>query len=65
MCFHDGLQVLAYNLLKEYVGPAPVYPTIGNHDTYMQFQMIPYTMGGPLGTQFNWWVENSSKRTRR
>ncbi|KAG2753989.1 Metallo-dependent phosphatase [Suillus brevipes Sb2] len=53
-------EVLAYNLLKEYVGPAPVYPTIGNHDTYMQFQMIPYTMGGPLGTQFNWLYEHVS-----
>ncbi|KAG1747527.1 sphingomyelin phosphodiesterase [Suillus occidentalis] len=60
MRFHDGRQVLAYNLLKEYVGPAPVYPTIGNHDTYMQFQMIPYTMGGPLGTQFNWLYEHVS-----
>ncbi|KAG0703316.1 sphingomyelin phosphodiesterase [Suillus ampliporus] len=53
-------EVLSYNLLKKYVGPAPVYATVGNHDTYMQFQMIPYTMGGPLGTQFNWLYEHIS-----
>ncbi|KAG0703315.1 sphingomyelin phosphodiesterase [Suillus ampliporus] len=53
-------EVLSYNLLKKYAGPAPVYPTIGNHDTYMQFQMIPYTTGGPLGNQFNWLYEHIS-----
>ncbi|KAI6111616.1 sphingomyelin phosphodiesterase [Pisolithus croceorrhizus] len=40
--------------------PAPVYATLGNHDTYMQFQMIPYYLGGPLGNQFNWLYEHVS-----
>ncbi|KAG1879787.1 sphingomyelin phosphodiesterase [Suillus subluteus] len=53
-------EVVFYGLLKKFAGPAPVYPTIGNHDTYMQFQMIPYTMGGTLGTQFNWLYEHIS-----
>jgi len=45
---------MTYNLMKKFLGPAPVYATLGNHDTYVQFQMIPYAMGGPLGSQFNW-----------
>ncbi|OAX38504.1 sphingomyelin phosphodiesterase, partial [Rhizopogon vinicolor AM-OR11-026] len=53
-------EVMIYNLLKKYLGPAPVYATLGNHDTYMQFQMIPYAMGGPLGSQFNWLYEHVS-----
>ncbi|KAG1817992.1 sphingomyelin phosphodiesterase [Suillus subaureus] len=52
--------VVFYGLLRKFVGPAPVYATIGNHDTYMQFQMIPYTTGGPLGMQFNWLYEHIS-----
>ncbi|KAG2030028.1 hypothetical protein BDR03DRAFT_936749 [Suillus americanus] len=52
--------VVFHDLLKRYVGPTPVYATIGNHDTYMQFQMIPYTMGGALGVQFNWLYEHIS-----
>ncbi|KAN0081682.1 hypothetical protein V8E55_009306 [Tylopilus felleus] len=34
-------QVIVYNLLKKSLGPAPIYVTVGNHDTYIQFQMIP------------------------
>ena len=26
---------MVYNLLKRYLGPAPVYSTLGNHDTYV------------------------------
>ncbi|KAI6008598.1 sphingomyelin phosphodiesterase [Pisolithus marmoratus] len=52
--------VVVYDLLKKYVGPAPVYATLGNHDTYTQFQMIPYYLGGPLGKQFNWLYEHVS-----
>ncbi|KAI6108786.1 sphingomyelin phosphodiesterase [Pisolithus croceorrhizus] len=52
--------VVVYDLLKKYVGPPPVYATLGNHDTYMQFQMIPYYLGGPLGNQFNWLYEHVS-----
>jgi hypothetical protein len=58
--FVEYEEVVFYDLLKRYVGPAPVYATIGNHDTYMQFQMIPYTMGGALGAQFNWLYEHIS-----
>lgn len=67
---------MVYDLLKRYLGPSPVYATVGNHDTYVrdqshfvfqsglfnapfrqiQFQMIPYAMGGYLGSQFNWLV---------
>ncbi|KAF8434333.1 sphingomyelin phosphodiesterase [Boletus edulis BED1] len=53
-------EVIVYNLLKKYLGPAPVYATVGNHDTYIQFQMIPYAMGGYLGQQFNWLYEHIS-----
>ncbi|KAG9308172.1 sphingomyelin phosphodiesterase [Chiua virens] len=54
-------EVIIYNLLKEYLGPAPVYATLGNHDTYMQFQMIPYYLGGfILGDQFNWLYDHVS-----
>lgn len=53
-------EVVAYDFLRKYVGPAPVYASLGNHDTYMQFQMIPYTSGGPLGMQFNWLYEHVS-----
>ncbi|KAG9308166.1 sphingomyelin phosphodiesterase [Chiua virens] len=54
-------EILIYNLLKEYLGPAPVYAALGNHDTYMQFQMIPYYLGGfVLGNQFNWLYDHVS-----
>ncbi|KAF8836600.1 sphingomyelin phosphodiesterase [Paxillus ammoniavirescens] len=54
-------EIMVYNLLKEYLGPAPVYATLGNHDTYMQFQMIPYALGGyTLGSQFNWLYDHVS-----
>ncbi|KAF9222287.1 sphingomyelin phosphodiesterase [Gyrodon lividus] len=54
-------EIIVYNLLKEYLGPAPVYATLGNHDTYMQFQMIPYALGGyTLGNQFNWLYDHVS-----
>lgn len=58
--FVEQAQVVVYGLLKKYVGPAPVYATLGNHDTYMQHQMIPYYLGGPLGGQFNWLYEHVS-----
>lgn len=58
--FVEQAQVVVYDLLKKYAGPAPVYATLGNHDTYMQFQMIPYHAGGPLGQQFNWLYEHVS-----
>lgn len=32
---HRDLQVAVYNLLKQYLGTAPVYATLGNHDTYV------------------------------
>ncbi|KAF9236005.1 sphingomyelin phosphodiesterase [Melanogaster broomeanus] len=53
-------EVMVYNLLKKFLGPAPVYATVGNHDTYVQFQMIPYAMGGYLGKQFNWLYDHIS-----
>ncbi|KAF9222290.1 hypothetical protein BS17DRAFT_755972 [Gyrodon lividus] len=53
-------EVMVYDLLKKFLGPAPVYATLGNHDTYVQFQMIPYAMGGYLGSQFNWLYEHVS-----
>ncbi|KIJ63465.1 hypothetical protein HYDPIDRAFT_188300 [Hydnomerulius pinastri MD-312] len=53
-------EVMVYNLLKKFLGPAPVYATVGNHDTYIQFQMIPYALGGYLGSQFNWLYEHIS-----
>ena len=28
-------QVIVYNLLKKSPGPAPIYVTVGNHDTYV------------------------------
>ncbi|KAL4062711.1 Metallo-dependent phosphatase-like protein [Scleroderma yunnanense] len=58
--FVEQAQVVVYDLLKKYVGPAPVYATLGNHDTYMQHQMIPYYTGGVLGQQFNWLYEHVS-----
>ncbi|KAI6009217.1 sphingomyelin phosphodiesterase [Pisolithus marmoratus] len=33
--FVEQAQVVVYDLLKKYVGPAPVYATLGNHDTYV------------------------------
>ncbi|KAG9308606.1 sphingomyelin phosphodiesterase [Chiua virens] len=61
LIFHmNTYQVIVYNLLKKYFGPPPVYATVGNHDTYVQFQMIPYWMGGTLGQQFNWLYEHIS-----
>ncbi|KAF8434337.1 sphingomyelin phosphodiesterase [Boletus edulis BED1] len=54
-------EVTVYNLLKQFLGPAPVYATLGNHDTYIQFQMIPYALGGfVLGNQFNWLYDHVS-----
>ncbi|KAH0828939.1 sphingomyelin phosphodiesterase [Lanmaoa asiatica] len=54
-------EIMVYNLLKQHLGPAPVYATLGNHDTYMQFQMIPYALGGfVLGNQFNWLYDHVS-----
>lgn len=58
--FVEQAQVVVYDLLKKYVGPAPVYATLGNHDTYVQHQMIPYYTGGPLGQQFNWLYDHVS-----
>ncbi|KAG9316863.1 sphingomyelin phosphodiesterase [Chiua virens] len=53
-------RVIIYNALKQYVGPAPVYATVGNHDTYMEYMMMPYQVGGYLGGQFNWSYEHIS-----
>lgn len=35
-------QVIVYNLLKKYLGPAPVYATVGNHDTYVGHAATPF-----------------------
>ncbi|KIJ13539.1 hypothetical protein PAXINDRAFT_13661 [Paxillus involutus ATCC 200175] len=52
-------EIMVYNLLKEYLGPAPVYATLGNHDTYVN--AIPYALGGyTLGSQFNWLYDHVS-----
>ncbi|KIJ63471.1 hypothetical protein HYDPIDRAFT_175880 [Hydnomerulius pinastri MD-312] len=54
-------EIMVYDLLKKYLGPSPVYATLGNHDTYIQFQMIPYALGGyVLGNQFNWLYDHVS-----
>ncbi|KAH7883413.1 sphingomyelin phosphodiesterase [Phlebopus sp. FC_14] len=54
-------EVIVYDLLRKNLGPAPVYATLGNHDTYVQFQMIPYALGGyRLGNQFNWLYDHVS-----
>jgi hypothetical protein len=42
-----------YNLIKSYV-KAPVYATLGNHDTSPVAIDSPHTLPGPLGGQFTW-----------
>ncbi|EIW79572.1 sphingomyelin phosphodiesterase [Coniophora puteana RWD-64-598 SS2] len=59
--FVEYVEVVIYDVLKKYVGPAPVYATLGNHDIYDQFQSAPYSMGGALATQYNWLYEHISK----
>lgn len=36
-----------YNLLKKFLGPAPIYATVGNHDTYVRHAIsftAPYVL---------------------
>ncbi|KIK93120.1 hypothetical protein PAXRUDRAFT_26450 [Paxillus rubicundulus Ve08.2h10] len=59
MLGHNSL-IMVYKLLKEYLGPVPVYATLGNHDIYMRFQIIsiPYALSGyTLRSQFNWCMD--------
>ncbi|KAI0273983.1 Metallo-dependent phosphatase-like protein [Russula aff. rugulosa BPL654] len=36
------------------LGSGPVYPALGNHDSYNQAQDAPHALGGALGEQFSW-----------
>ncbi|EIW86935.1 sphingomyelin phosphodiesterase [Coniophora puteana RWD-64-598 SS2] len=59
--FVEYVEVVIYDILKKYFGPAPIYATLGNHDIYDQFQTAPYSMGGDLATQYNWLYDHISK----
>ncbi|KAH7929501.1 sphingomyelin phosphodiesterase [Leucogyrophana mollusca] len=58
--FVEYSEIVVYEMFKRFLGPAPVYVTIGNHDTYNQFQMSTYTIGGYLSKQYNWLYEHIS-----
>jgi len=43
-----------YDLFKQLLGSGPVYPALGNHDSYNQAQDAPHSIGGALADQFSW-----------
>ncbi|KAJ8469581.1 hypothetical protein ONZ45_g16843 [Pleurotus djamor] len=45
---------ILYDLLKNTLGPGPVYATLGNHDSYNQAQDAPHAIGQGLANQFSW-----------
>ncbi|KDQ63152.1 hypothetical protein JAAARDRAFT_188759 [Jaapia argillacea MUCL 33604] len=47
-------ETLIYDLFKRLLGSGPVYPALGNHDSYNQAQDAPYSIGGYLASQFSW-----------
>ena len=65
-------QTVLYDLFKEMLGTGPVYPALGNHDSYNQSvavcvfgayglyhlraQDAPHALGGALADQFSWYV---------
>ncbi|KAH7917911.1 sphingomyelin phosphodiesterase [Leucogyrophana mollusca] len=58
--FVEYSEIVIYEMFKRFLGPAPVYATVGNHDTYNQFQMSPYSIGGYLKAQYNWLYDHIS-----
>ncbi|KAI0273987.1 Metallo-dependent phosphatase [Russula aff. rugulosa BPL654] len=47
-------EAVMYDLFKRTLGSGPVYPALGNHDSYNQAQDAPHALGGALGEQFSW-----------
>ncbi|TFK56749.1 sphingomyelin phosphodiesterase [Heliocybe sulcata] len=47
-------ETMLYDLFKRMLGSGPVYAVLGNHDSYDQAQDAPYSIGGPLASQFTW-----------
>ncbi|EKM61347.1 uncharacterized protein PHACADRAFT_180479 [Phanerochaete carnosa HHB-10118-sp] len=47
-------EVVLYDLFKRILNAGPVYPSLGNHDTYNQAQDAPHSLNPPLADQFQW-----------
>ncbi|KAL0951686.1 hypothetical protein HGRIS_008364 [Hohenbuehelia grisea] len=47
-------ETIVYDLFKRFLGPGPVYATLGNHDSYNQAQDAPHAIGQGLAKQFSW-----------
>jgi hypothetical protein len=47
-------ETVLYDLFKRMLGSGPVYPALGNHDSYNQAQDAPHAIGGDLADQFSW-----------
>ncbi|EGN94903.1 hypothetical protein SERLA73DRAFT_171272 [Serpula lacrymans var. lacrymans S7.3] len=53
-------EVILFDLFKQFLGPGPVYVTLGNHDSYNMGQAAPYSMGGELAQQYDWLYDHVS-----
>ncbi|KAH7923902.1 Metallo-dependent phosphatase [Leucogyrophana mollusca] len=58
--FNEYSEVVLYDLFKRYLGPGPVYATLGNHDSYNEDLAAPYSIGGELAKQFDWLYDHVS-----
>ncbi|KAJ3527846.1 hypothetical protein NM688_g8072 [Phlebia brevispora] len=47
-------EAVLYDLFKRELNSGPVYPVLGNHDTYNQAQDAPHALNPPLADQFSW-----------
>lgn len=49
-------EVRSYSIMKHFLGQIPVYPTLGNHDTFPYGQLAPaqFTGNGTNSTDYHW-----------
>lgn len=47
-------EAVVYDLFKRLLNAGPVYATLGNHDSYLQAQDSPHSLGGAMTDQFSW-----------